>query len=132
MSMQEKALFKDHFELAFNDANTLLTIAAIRLNKADIYIVDVNQFKQACDDMACLLISFNEYHKLLHFYLWTRNKLTTLFLKQSTGLGVKINCHANTNAIDKHINALCSELAEGKLVPLLRKLTHPAPQKKNI
>ena len=126
MSAHEEVLNNDSYKLAFNNANTALTIAALCLKKCKVYIVDVTKFKKACDDVASVLVSYNKTEKLLHFYLWARSKLTRLFLKVSTGLGVKMHCHVDANSLDLSIKNLCKDLTGNKVVPLLRKLTYDA------
>ena len=124
MSPQEKIRCNDSYNRAFNNANTALTIATLCLTKCNVYIVDVTKFKKACDDVACVLVAHNKTEKLLHFYLWVRSKLTRLFLKANTGLGVKMNCHTDANSLDLSIKDLCKDITGNKVVPLLRKLTY--------
>ena len=135
MSLQEKILSNDSYDKAFNNANTALTVAALCLKKCDVYIVDVDKFKKACDDVATILSNYNKKEKLLNFYLWVRSKLTQLFLKENTRLGVKMNCHAGANSMDITIKELCKDLNGDKVIPFLVNLTydtnktHPTLQK---
>ena len=124
MSPQEKISCNDSYEQAFNDANTALAIVVLCLKKCNVYIVDVNKFKKACDDVASVLVVHNKTEELLHFYLWVRSKLTRLFLNANTRLGVKINCHVDVKVIDIYIKNLCKEMTGNKVVPLLIKLTY--------
>ena len=68
MSAHEKVLNNDSYELAFNNANTALTIAALCLKKCKVYIVDVTKFKKpAMMLLACLLAII----KLKNYYIFT-------------------------------------------------------------
>ncbi|MEW6992733.1 hypothetical protein AADZ84_00475 [Colwelliaceae bacterium MEBiC 14330] len=119
MSSQQKILSNDCYQKAFNDSNTALTIATLCLNKTDVYIVDVTKFKRACDELAKVMIKHNKKERLLDFYFWVRAKLAKLFSKETTRLGVRMNCHVIANDIDIIIKDLCRELNGEMVTPLL-------------
>ncbi len=124
MFSPQKILTKDCYQKAFDDSNTRLSIALHSVNKDDVYIADVTKFKNACDELAEVLIHFNKKRKLLNFYFWERAQLILLFSKQNTRLGVKINCHALATKRDCLIKDLCQELNGDKVSPLLINLPH--------
>ena len=123
-----KILSNDCYQRAFDKSNAALTIASLCLNKYEVYIVDVIKFKKACDDFTNVLMSHNKKEKLLDFYFWVRAKLTQLFLKKTTRLEVKMNCHATVRKIDPIITNLCRELHGAKISPLLVNFTYDNPE----
>jgi hypothetical protein len=123
-----KLLNNDCYQRAFDESNAALTIASLCLNKRDVYIVDVTKFKKACDDFTNVLMSHNKKEKLLDFYFWVRARLTLLFSKKTTRLGVRMNCHATVKKIDPIITNLCRELYGAKISPLLVNFTYDNPE----
>ncbi len=128
MFSQQQILSKDCYQKAFDDSNTILSIALLSLKKPDVYVVDVTKFKNACDGVIEVLIRFNKKSKLLNFYFWVRAQLMLLFLRENTRLGVKINCQAMAKKIDFIIKDLCQDLNGDKVSPLLINFTNHCNQ----
>ncbi len=122
MIQLEKILLNDRYTREFENANTLLTVAALYLNRCTVSIIHVNSFCEHCENLAKVLIKYDKKDKLLSLYLWARAKLTTLFFKGNTGVGVKIHCRADANIFDMQINELCQTISTHNVTPLLRSL----------